>query len=213
MRTGCGVIKHIFGASLSIVIFGVVGLIGINCITQLDTSWGVMDIYAVTENAKKCSICGLCRVRRMVCAGKGDVPADVVFIGEAPGKTEDATGIVFFGPSGRLLDNMIVDTGLRFRKYFINTILCHPTDVVGGKNRTPTGKEILLCSNNVIDIIDCLSARFYVFVGDIAERYYSKMYKPHIKITHPSFILKLGGKACSTYRLNVSRLREALKNV
>lgn len=57
------------------------------------------------ERWKDCTACPLCRQRYRICLARGDIPCDVLFIGEAPGQSEDATGLVFWGPAGDLLDN------------------------------------------------------------------------------------------------------------
>lgn len=54
-----------------------------------------------------CNRCHLCETREKIVIARGSVPADVLFIGEAPGEGEDSTGIPFIGPAGRLLDDII----------------------------------------------------------------------------------------------------------
>jgi DNA polymerase len=57
------------------------------------------------ERWKDCMACGLCRQRYRICLGRGTVPCDVLFIGEAPGAVENAQGLPFVGPAGQLLDH------------------------------------------------------------------------------------------------------------
>ena len=59
-----------------------------------------------------CTACGLCRTRNRSVPGVGDVRADWLFVGEAPGAEEDARGEPFVGQAGRLLDNMLAALGL-----------------------------------------------------------------------------------------------------
>lgn len=56
---------------------------------------------------KDCTDCPLCQQRDQIVLARGQVPADVVFIGEAPGASEDALGMPFVGPAGHLLDGII----------------------------------------------------------------------------------------------------------
>ncbi|GAG10072.1 unnamed protein product, partial [marine sediment metagenome] len=64
---------------------------------------------ALIKRYKNCRKCGLYEFRRKIVFGRGKVPADILFVGEAPGKSEDLIGEAFVGPSGRLLDMAIKD--------------------------------------------------------------------------------------------------------
>ena len=55
-----------------------------------------------------CNHCYLCETREKIVLARGNVPADILFIGEAPGEGEDSTGVPFIGPAGRLLDEIII---------------------------------------------------------------------------------------------------------
>ncbi|MFT4532104.1 MAG: uracil-DNA glycosylase family 4 [Candidatus Saccharimonadales bacterium] len=69
--------------------------------------------------------------------GSGDINADIVFVGEAPGKKEDITGRPFVGASGRVLDELLDSIGLsRDDIYITNIVKYRPPD-----NRDPTAKE------------------------------------------------------------------------
>src|SRR5207344_971120 len=63
-----------------------------------------------------CVACGLCRTRNRTVPGVGDLHAEWLFIGEAPGAEEDARGEPFVGQAGRLLDNMLAALGLDRRR-------------------------------------------------------------------------------------------------
>jgi uracil-DNA glycosylase len=89
-----------------------------------------------------CTACGLCRTRNKSVPGVGDVHAEWMFIGEAPGAEEDARGEPFVGQAGRLLDNMLAALGLaRGRNVYIaNVLKCRPPN-----NRTPEPRETDAC--------------------------------------------------------------------
>ncbi|MEK0326406.1 MAG: uracil-DNA glycosylase family protein, partial [Nitrosopumilus sp.] len=103
-----------------------------------------------------CSLCSLCKRRRKVVLARGKVPCDVLFIGEAPGASEDSLGSPFVGPAGHLLDQMIedaldmtspdqadlpaIDSGPRIA--FTNLIACIPKDEDG--NKISSGDDIPL---------------------------------------------------------------------
>jgi uracil-DNA glycosylase family 4 len=89
-----------------------------------------------------CTACGLCRTRNKAVPGVGDVHAQWLFVGEAPGAEEDARGEPFVGQAGRLLDNMLAALGMKRGKnvYIANVLKCRPPG-----NRTPSPLEVESC--------------------------------------------------------------------
>ena len=84
---------------------------------------------------KSCTACKLCETRKKVVMYRGDVPCDILFIGEAPGPSEDVIGQPFIGPAGHLLDRIIdkaiqpyrkVNPNISFRKVFTNLVCFIP---------------------------------------------------------------------------------------
>jgi len=66
----------------------------------------------IQEKVKTCKKCDLCITRKNAVPGKGNQNADVVFIGEAPGKNEDLHGEPFIGTAGKKLNNALENVGL-----------------------------------------------------------------------------------------------------
>ena len=89
-----------------------------------------------------CTACGLCRTRNKAVPGVGDVRAQWMLIGEAPGAEEDARGEPFVGQAGKLLDNMLAALGMNRRDnvYIANVLKCRPPG-----NRTPEPGEVDAC--------------------------------------------------------------------
>ena len=89
-----------------------------------------------------CTACALCRTRNKAVPGVGDVRAQWLFVGEAPGSEEDAKGEPFVGQAGRLLDNMLAALGMRRGEnvYIANVLKCRPPG-----NRTPSPLEVEAC--------------------------------------------------------------------
>ena len=166
---------------------------------------------------KDCENCGLCQVRRQVVIGRGTIPATVLFMGEAPGKTEDLRGEAFVGRAGKLLDKMMIDAakliGIMPEKtpsfYIINTVLCHPSDSFAGPNRVPSQEEILACMPNIIDIYKEVRPELVIFLGKVAEQYYSKEFLLTASIQHPAFLLR----QMVYYPQNVRKLAEAFVSI
>ena len=89
-----------------------------------------------------CTNCGLYHTRTNYVAGRGNLSADIMIIGEAPGEQEDLTGIPFVGPAGKLLDAMLASIGLgEDNCYITNVVKCRPPN-----NRKPTPIEVKACS-------------------------------------------------------------------
>jgi DNA polymerase len=101
-----------------------------------------LDWDAFATDVDACTACGLCRTRNRAVPGVGDVRAQWMLIGEAPGAEEDARGEPFVGQAGRLLDNMLTALGMNRREnvYIANVLKCRPPG-----NRTPEPVEVDAC--------------------------------------------------------------------
>ena len=76
---------------------------------------------------KNCSLCDLHKTRTNFVFGSGNASADILFIGEAPGKNEDLQGRPFVGQAGRILDDLLEGIGLKREDVFIaNVLKCRP---------------------------------------------------------------------------------------
>ena len=97
---------------------------------------------AFAADVDACTACKLCQTRNRSVPGVGDTNAEWLFVGEAPGSEEDAKGLPFVGPAGRLLDNMLAALGLarENRVYIANVLKCRPPG-----NRTPELLEVDAC--------------------------------------------------------------------
>ncbi len=157
---------------------------------------------------RRCRACSLAKVRRRVVIGRGTVPAKILVIGEAPGKSEDILGQAFVGEAGRLLDKMFRAAGIEPKDcYMTNTVLCHPSDTFAGPNREPLPEEIAACMGNVLKIADGVRPVAVILVGDYAKRFYSSIFPDAIQITHPAALLRTGGLSSPYYR-KVKRILE-----
>jgi len=164
-----------------------------------------------------CKQCSLHKFRKNIVQGRGSLPADLCIVGEAPGKTEDMLCEAFIGQAGQLLNQIIYDTcnnvGIVPLIYFTNTVLCRPTDRIGGDNRQPTKEEVFLCSQNVQEIIAKTKAKEFILAGDIAEKYMKSSIKHYTKIMHPSAILRNGGKSSGYYLETVRKLETVFRRL
>ena len=92
--------------------------------------------------ASTCTLCPLAKGRTQVVFGVGSPTADLLFVGEGPGREEDLAGEPFVGRSGKLLDRLMwEEVGLtRAECYIANVVKCRPP-----QNRDPAPKEIEAC--------------------------------------------------------------------
>lgn len=89
-----------------------------------------------------CTRCKLHQARKQVVFGVGNPKAELVFVGEGPGRDEDEQGEPFVGRAGKLLTQMIEAMGLRREDVYIcNVVKCRPPE-----NRLPERDEIATCS-------------------------------------------------------------------
>jgi uracil-DNA glycosylase len=112
-----------------------------------------------------CTACGLCRTRKKTVPGVGDIGADWLFVGEAPGAEEDAKGEPFVGQAGRLLDSMLAALKLARGNnvYIANVLKCRPPN-----NRTPEPLEAEACRPYLERQIALLKPRIIVALGKSA---------------------------------------------
>jgi DNA polymerase len=105
-----------------------------------------MDWEQLKATVAPCTKCGLCRTRTQTVFGVGDQQAKWLFVGEGPGRNEDAQGLPFVGPAGKLLDNMLLAMGMKRGEntYIANIVKCRPTDA-SKRDRPPEPDEAHAC--------------------------------------------------------------------
>ncbi|MEO6566453.1 MAG: uracil-DNA glycosylase, partial [Casimicrobiaceae bacterium] len=116
-------------------------------------------------DVEACTACGLCRTRNRSVPGVGDVEAEWMFVGEAPGAEEDGRGEPFVGQAGRLLDNMLAALQMTRQRnvYIANVLKCRPPG-----NRTPEAAEAAACQPYLARQIALLRPRVIVALGKSA---------------------------------------------
>lgn len=119
----------------------------------------------VREIALDCHNCGLCEMRTNVVFGEGSLDADLVFIGEAPGRDEDEEGRPFVGRAGKLLTD-IIEKGMKMQRdsvYICNIVKCRPPG-----NRDPKPDEVTACLPYLHQQIAVIRPKVIVALGRIA---------------------------------------------
>jgi uracil-DNA glycosylase family 4 len=142
---------------------------------------------ALRERALACVRCpNLAAARKNVVFGVGNIDAQLMFVGEAPGADEDAQGEPFVGAAGQLLTKIIQATGLsRADVYIANILKCRPDMPAGASgNRKPTDTEMETCIPYLHEQIDLIRPKVLVALGGTAVE----------GLLHKTGIMKLRGQ-------------------
>jgi uracil-DNA glycosylase len=135
-----------------------------NTNTLFQGSEGINCLDDVRANIGDCKKCGLCEFRNNIVFGEGDPNANLMFIGEGPGREEDATGRPFVGRAGQLLTKIIEAMNLKREDVYIaNIVKCRPP-----ANRTPLEEEIKSCAPYLMDQIKVIKPKVIVTLGSPA---------------------------------------------
>jgi len=109
---------------------------------------------------------------------RGAIPCDVLFLGEAPGTSEDVLGKPFVGPAGKLLDRIIDDAKADLetireepRIAWTNLISCIPKGPDGDNLQEPANAHIKACSERLRGLVEILKPQAIITVGKLAHKW------------------------------------------
>lgn len=170
-----------------------------------------------------CRLCPLGATKTKSVFGTGNRSADLMFVGEAPGEREDATGIPFVGAAGQLFDKYLAAVGIdREDVYIANILKCRPPH-----NRDPQPEEGDACISYLREQVKLIRPRIIVCLGRISA---SRLIKPDFRITkehgvfvqkgaflmtavyHPSALLRDPSKKEDMYR-DMKAIRQRLDQI
>ena len=118
----------------------------------------------IKQQVIECTKCELSQTRNNSVAGKGNFKADVIFVGEAPGKNEDLKGEPFIGIAGKKLSIALESAGItREEVYITNIVKCRTP-----KNRVPTPIERETCQNYLKKEIEIIEPKIICILGNTA---------------------------------------------
>ncbi len=177
---------------------------------------------ALRTEALGCTRCPLAGGRTQVVFGVGDPEADLLFVGEGPGREEDLAGEPFVGRSGKLLDRLMAEElGIdRSECYIANVVKCRPPE-----NRDPRPDEIEACRPYLESQIDLIGPRVVVTLGNFSSklllettegvtRLRGRSYpygRGHLVPTfHPAAALRGGGEVLAQMRADFVRAKRLL---
>jgi DNA polymerase len=180
------------------------------------------DLADLSREAAGCLRCPLSAHRTQVVFGVGDPAADLMFVGEAPGRDEDLQGEPFVGRSGKLLDRLVLEEiGVdRSRIYIANVVKCRPPD-----NRDPKPDEIAACRPYLEAQLELIHPAVVVTLGNFATklllgtdlgitkvrgRAYPMGSWQLVPTYHPAAALRSGGVVVAEMRADLVRAKQLL---
>jgi uracil-DNA glycosylase family 4 len=180
------------------------------------------DLAELAREASGCIRCPLSAHRTQVVFGVGDPNADLMFVGEAPGRDEDLQGEPFVGRSGKLLDRLVLEElGIdRSRFYIANVVKCRPPD-----NRDPKAEEIASCRPYLEAQLRSIAPTVVVTLGNFATkllldtdlgitkvrgRSYPLGDRQLVPTYHPAAALRSGGVVVAEMRADLIRAKQLL---
>lgn len=125
----------------------------------------------LSDRLEGCTRCRLSEERRNVVFGEGAPDAELLFVGEGPGRDEDREGRPFVGRAGQLLTNLILKMGFsrevekNRNVYIANTVKCRPPG-----NRNPMEDELDICLPFLSEQIDIIKPEVIMTLGAVATK-------------------------------------------
>ncbi len=122
------------------------------------------EVFAQARGCVRCP--ELAATRKTVVFGAGNANADLMFIGEAPGATEDEQGVPFVGRAGKLLEQLLGEIGLARSEVFIaNTLMCRPPG-----NRDPQPIELDNCHEYLLRKVELIQPTVICTLGNFSTK-------------------------------------------
>jgi uracil-DNA glycosylase len=122
------------------------------------------EVYARTQQCTRCS--ELAATRKTVVFGAGNADADLMFVGEAPGASEDQQGVPFVGRAGKLLETLLGEIGMaRSEVWICNVLKCRPPG-----NRDPQPVEIENCKEYLYRQVELIQPTVICTLGNFSTK-------------------------------------------
>ena len=117
--------------------------------------------------ARACERCSdLAATRKTVVFGAGNADAELMFVGEAPGASEDEQGLPFVGRAGKLLDQLLAEIGMERKEVFVaNVLKCRPPG-----NRDPLPIEIENCQDYLLRQVELIEPSVICSLGNFSTK-------------------------------------------
>lgn len=170
-----------------------------------------------------CRACELCDQRSKVVHVRGRLPCEILYVGEAPGVSEDVLGRPFVGPAGKLLDEIVslAYEGVDHASAFCNLVGCYPKVAKKAGTNEPSDASIKACRPRLAEIVAMVRPNLIVCVGRLASKWVTKFEKelrivetPRVDVTHPAAILRATDSVSRDHQVQtaVVRIRTAIED-
>ena len=154
------------------------------------------ELKKIKEEVLSCKKCPLYKTRTYPVIGQGNHQTKIIFIGEAPGLSEDKTGRPFCGEAGKVLDELLESAGIKRGQVYISNILkCRPPG-----NRDPKMEEIKACTPYLERQIKIIKPKVICALGNYSTAYVLGKYDLEDKIQG---ISKIHGKIFSADKVKI----------
>ena len=147
---------------------------------------------------RDCRKCILHNQRSRIVLARGKLPCDILFVGDAPGDSEDVLGLPFIGPSGKLLDDMIarafpIEPAARIA--FTNLVACYSREAKTTGDHQPPREAIKACRDRLAQLCNIAQPKLIIRVGQLATTNFNWGWADGTTvkvadITHPATILR-----------------------
>jgi uracil-DNA glycosylase family 4 len=124
------------------------------------------ELKLLYAQVRDCTRCPLHETRTNAVFGAGNADAGLMFIGEAPGASEDRLGLPFVGAAGKLLDKLLDEIGMDRKDVWIGNVLrCRPPD-----NRDPQPREIESCQGYLFEQVRLIEPNVICTLGNFSTK-------------------------------------------
>ena len=155
----------------------------------MDAAGRGAELLRLSEQWRSCTRCALAEGRTQVVVGAGDLDADLMFVGEAPGAEEDRQGLPFVGRAGQLLNQMLEEIELSREAVFIaNVLKSRPPG-----NRDPQPLEIEACRPYLFEQVRLIEPTVICTLGNFATKLLSGNPAGITKVRGTPQVHELGG--------------------
>ncbi len=151
------------------------------------------EVFAQARGCVRCP--ELAATRKTVVFGAGNADAELMFVGEAPGASEDEQGVPFVGRAGKLLEKLLEEIGLTRSEVFIaNTLKCHPPG-----NRDPLPVEIENCQEYLHRQVELIQPNVICTLGNFSTKLLRGDPTGITRLHGQPEVLRLGRRAVRLY--------------
>lgn len=166
-----------------------------------------MGIKDLNEEIKNCNKCRLSSTRMNSLCGEGDLNAKIMLVAQAPGENEDRIGEMFIGPTGKVLDELLIRVNVdRKEIYMTNLIKC-----MLPKYRKPKENEIKTCAQYLDREIEIVNPDVIATLGYFAAKYIFKKFSIEEELDFPDTcgqFFSVGNKKVISLRHPTALLRD-----